>query len=51
VFREGLNTDGCFFRVSVFICVYLWLRTNTETLPRQLHAQEQSTFAAARRTT
>jgi hypothetical protein len=38
VFREGLNTDGWVFRVSVFICFHLWLRTNTETLPRQLHA-------------
>jgi hypothetical protein len=33
VFREGLNTDGCFFRVSVFSCVHLRLRANTKHSP------------------
>ena len=41
MFREGLNTDQEIwatwmgsFRVSVFLCVHLWLRTNTETPPQ-----------------
>ncbi|MFZ0899459.1 MAG: hypothetical protein WAN21_09185 [Candidatus Sulfotelmatobacter sp.] len=45
VFRQGMNTIKRFgrhgwvlFRVSVFISVHLWLRTNTETPPRRLHA-------------